>query len=234
MMHLLPRKSNIYHTQYNDGTVYSGSLNEYFEPHGEGCMSNLNGTFLRGKFLSGYLSHGSILNPSSEGTVLYEGECSRGNLAEEYRGVPNGSGRLIYQNGDCYVGEFQSGKRFGRGIFTRKSGERYQGEFKNDMCHGFGKARLLLNSTTDNRGQNMHTISFGYYSGHWENGRRSGTGSMTIPSEILGKGVAQCTYNGQWKHDMPNGKGVLQVAGYPLSVYGLWENGIMVQYESQL
>ncbi|HEY6599017.1 MAG TPA: hypothetical protein VIZ30_06885, partial [Pseudomonadales bacterium] len=41
-------------------------------------------------------------------------------------------------NGDVYDGEFQNGKRNGRGTFTWADGNRYVGEYRDDEMQGKG------------------------------------------------------------------------------------------------
>jgi hypothetical protein len=43
-----------------------------------------------------------------------------------------------YTNRDTYVGEYQNGKRHGKGIYTYANGNRYIGEFKEDEKFGEG------------------------------------------------------------------------------------------------
>jgi hypothetical protein len=43
-----------------------------------------------------------------------------------------------YTNRDTYVGEYQNGKRHGKGIYTYANGDRYIGEFKEDEKFGEG------------------------------------------------------------------------------------------------
>lgn len=55
----------------------------------------------------------------------------------------HGKGRYYYANGDKYVGEFENGKKNGKGIMywgakSRFAGNRYDGEWKEDKMHGKG------------------------------------------------------------------------------------------------
>ena len=42
-------------------------------------------------------------------------------------------------NGDVYQGEFMNDKANGYGVYTHKEGSRYEGHWKDDIKHGFGK-----------------------------------------------------------------------------------------------
>lgn len=48
---------------------------------------------------------------------------------------------MYYINGDVYEGEWVDGEREGNGETVYASGinEKYIGEWKNDMCNGYGK-----------------------------------------------------------------------------------------------
>ncbi len=45
-------------------------------------------------------------------------------------GELNGKGSYSYKNGDRYEGEFKKGDRDGHGIYIKKSGERLEGIWK--------------------------------------------------------------------------------------------------------
>lgn len=56
------------------------------------------------------------------------------------RGKFNGHGKLYYSNGDSYDGEFLNNMKHGYGILKLDSNkERYEGEFENDRISGRGK-----------------------------------------------------------------------------------------------
>ena len=50
----------------------------------------------------------------------------------------NGQGKLTYENGDVYEGNFVDGVFEGQGVFTSHSGWIYKGEFKNGQPDGEG------------------------------------------------------------------------------------------------
>ena len=50
----------------------------------------------------------------------------------------NGQGKLTYENGDHYEGNFNDGVFEGQGVFTSHSGWIYKGEFKNGQPDGEG------------------------------------------------------------------------------------------------
>jgi hypothetical protein len=52
----------------------------------------------------------------------------------------NGQGTVIYSNGDKYVGEFKDNIRNGQGTATFSNGIKYVGEWKDDMPNGQGTA----------------------------------------------------------------------------------------------
>lgn len=46
--------------------------------------------------------------------------------------MSNGRGRYEFANGDMYEGFFQEGRRWGRGLYVWKSGEKFNGQWKSD------------------------------------------------------------------------------------------------------
>ncbi|PCS06934.1 membrane protein [Lactococcus plantarum] len=56
------------------------------------------------------------------------------------KGVPEGSGTMVFQNGDTYTGNFKSGKFNDQGTFTSKKDKwTYKGSFKNGSPDGKGE-----------------------------------------------------------------------------------------------
>ncbi|HFI0635201.1 TPA: hypothetical protein ACGO2X_000928 [Streptococcus suis] len=51
----------------------------------------------------------------------------------------NGQGKLTFENGDSYQGQFKNGIFHGKGTYTSASGWTYTGEFKNGYADGQGK-----------------------------------------------------------------------------------------------
>ena len=86
--------------------------------------------------------------------VLGQGECTLSTkndgvtLTGPYRGdmrfgTANGQGEVLWQGSDGaqvgrYQGSFLRGKMHGQGTFTWQSGDKYEGEWQNDMAHGKG------------------------------------------------------------------------------------------------
>jgi hypothetical protein len=63
--------------------------------------------------------------------------------------VKDGKGELKYFfDKSVYRGEFKMNERFGRGEHLLKNGDKYSGEWVNDMKHGFGKLESLSTKST--------------------------------------------------------------------------------------
>ncbi len=54
-------------------------------------------------------------------------------------GIPHGYGKLTWQNGDYYEGNFKFGKRNGQGKRVNVDGSEYSGDYIDDKPHGRGK-----------------------------------------------------------------------------------------------
>ena len=117
-----------------NGATYQGQvkqLNGKKVPHGFGKSSKATGTYV-GDFIMGVkVGKGSYFFPDGkllEGTFVNnvaEGECT-----------------VTYPNGDVFTGLYLGGRRK-KGIQTKLSGIRYEGEFNDqDYPHGTGKMTL--------------------------------------------------------------------------------------------
>jgi hypothetical protein len=142
---------------------------------------------------------GAYTSPSDE---QYDGEWLDGSK--------HGTGRSIVP-GSVYEGNWEAGKRSGRGTITYSNGYRYVGEWKNDLQQGPG---MLTCNDSDV-----------IYQGSWVAGAPHGSGTMTyFPSGDVyvgdfyeGKCTGQGTltyangtkYVGQWLDDQFDVRGIL-------------------------
>ena len=66
-------------------------------------------------------------------------------VGEWVKGLQQGNGTALYDNGNTYKGEFWEGLKHGKGIFEVPSkGDIYTGQFKNGMRHGKVKHMFVL------------------------------------------------------------------------------------------
>ena len=78
------------------------------------------------------LRHGKEILYDKSGNKLYSGNF--------INGVFEGKSKLIYDNGDYYIGQLLNGLRNGQGKLYNKKGKIiYEGEFSNDKYDGKGK-----------------------------------------------------------------------------------------------
>lgn len=73
-----------------------------------------------------------------EGKLVYQGAVKSNRMT--------GRGKLTYDNGDYYEGDFVNGAFNGQGTFVSKKGWRYEGSFKDGKPHG--KGRLVTRAKT--------------------------------------------------------------------------------------
>ena len=125
-------------------------------------------------------------------------ECKEGNCS-------NGTGTMIWPNGDQYVGEWKDGKIHGVGTLTWSDGTKYAGDWKNGKEDGIGTL------TWPNGDQ---------YVGERKDSKASGQGTM-----ILNTGVK---YVVTWIEDKKHGLGK-KFYNDKLLYEGRWENDILVE-----
>ncbi|MBN2302485.1 MAG: hypothetical protein JXN60_08220 [Lentisphaerae bacterium] len=96
---------------------------------------------------------------------------------------------VTFSNGDRYEGEFKNGLFHGWGTYYYRNGDRYDGEFRHDMKHGKG-------TLTYKNGDK--------YTGEFRKDMKEGRGSLEY-----GNGDR---YVGDFKNGMIDGKGIMQYA----------------------
>jgi len=135
--------------------------------------------------------------------LIGQGECISGDCE-------NGQGTFIFNSGDKYEGEFQSGFRHGMGTYLWEDGKQYKGIFKNGNIHGKGIFRWpngdkFLGNYKDNKMHGTGTFLWAdgrKYKGDYVDGKMHGEGIYTWPDGSR--------YNGQFADNMRNGKGVFK------------------------
>ena len=86
---------------------------------------------------------------------------------------------MQYQSGDKYEGNFEKGKKNGKGTYTYTDGSYYEGFYKNDQRHGQGRYK-------------SHDDS--YWEGEWMYGKREGLGTLKVGNK---------KYVSQWINGAP-------------------------------
>lgn len=174
--------------------------------------------FGKGALVSYNIEQPGIISSSEKGSWVYIKFCIRcvpnrrkqtihyvdgtTYIGEVINGQPDGTGKMIFSDGNLYEGYFMNGKRGGgKGKFTWKSGDIYEGHWVNDLRedeHGY-----------------QHFADGSIYDGGWKEGKRDGFGKITWKNGRI--------YEGYWKNDMRNGKGKMTFPD--TAVYdGEWTN----------
>ena len=148
--------------------------------------------------------------PSGRGKMVYDkGYVYDG---EWKNGLKNGQGIMDYTiahsayKGEIYEGGWVDGKRSGQGTLTYSNGQRYEGEWQNDFMEGQGTM-----------------IYFGgeVYKGSWIHGNRTGQGTMTYSNGDV--------YEGNWLNNKRDGQGTMTYAENDpnyMSYTGSWKNNL--------
>ena len=146
-------------------------------------FSNSSGNSYKVKFRDGS-PYFAVMEFSNDG--VYEGEVAYIDLDAGGKGtVRQGQGTWTHPNGEKYVGEWKDNMAHGQGTWTHPNGEKYVGEWQSNKKHGQG-------TWTHPDG--------GKYVGEWQSNKKHGQGTWTHPDG--GK------YVGEWKDDMSHGQGV--------------------------
>jgi hypothetical protein len=155
---------------------------------------------------------------SGNGTIIWKsGQKYVGEWLDNLR---NGHGVNKYPENDVYKrvsydGEWKEDKRSGNGTIIWKTGEKYVGEWLNDMKHGHGVYTFAEDLEAqsyngewkeDNRsGNGMMIWKTGeMYVGEWLDNLRYGHGFNKYPENDVYKRVS---YDGEWKENERSGNG---------------------------
>lgn len=167
---------------------------------------------------------------------IYDGEILRdGDIM--YR---HGNGKMRYNNGSIYEGDWFNDIRHGKGKFYLSNNSHiYEGDFENDEYSGEGKLISIVETNKDGRSQNTtheyigtfksslyhgngilkDTLLDTTYEGEFFEGLKSGQGQLTQTS--TGKNI----YNGEWYMDVPCGYGTFILNGGHIYT-GYMKNGV--------
>ncbi|WP_202924863.1 MORN repeat-containing protein [Myxacorys almedinensis] len=149
--------------------------------------------------------------------------------------LPNGSGVLVYANGDRYEGTVRNGVPSGKGMFLFVNNDRYEGDMKNGQPHGSGSFIFATGDRYTGDVRNGHPSGQGkfvynsgnIYAGGFLLGQAKGNGSITFRngircqgtfynSSLQGKGSCSfpsgfpyTSYTGELRQGIPDGRGTL-------------------------
>eukprot|EP01102_Stenamoeba_stenopodia_P000216 TRINITY_DN1017_c0_g1_i2.p1 TRINITY_DN1017_c0_g1~~TRINITY_DN1017_c0_g1_i2.p1 ORF type:complete len:517 (-),score=60.21 TRINITY_DN1017_c0_g1_i2:242-1792(-) len=197
---------------YFNGSVYEGQFVNN-KKHGLGTFTWARGdTYVGtyaddrknglGKFtwVSGNRYVGDFVNDRRCGIGLFiwpDGEAYEGLFENDTRK----RGCYLYNTGDRYVGEFQSGMRHGTGSYYYKHGDQYHGQF----VRGFRDGKGTIMFANGNK-----------YEGYWKADKRDGMGIFSWASGNR--------YEGCFVHDMRTGYGIYYYSD-GLRYEGMFQDG---------
>ena len=127
----------------------------------------------------------------------------------DYNHKYNGYGKIIYENGEYYIGQFKNSLRNGKGILY----------YKNERLMHFAE---FVDGNFEGPGDIVYQ-NYDYYIGEWKDDLRHGKGKLCykngrkyvgdwVNDKVLGKGYAYYEhgeyYAGEWKNGVKHGKGI--------------------------
>mmetsp|Transcript_16221 Transcript_16221/g.29660 ORF Transcript_16221/g.29660 Transcript_16221/m.29660 type:complete len:814 (+) Transcript_16221:851-3292(+) len=174
------------------GSLVHGSRTSAEEQESEQGIK-LSSQLYEGGLVDG-VRHGIGICVFEDGRV-YEGEWRWGQMDGKGR-LFNSKMQLIYQ------GEFSDGHMNGKGTLLCSNGDRFDGDFRDNLFHGFGIHFEVASGST--------------YRGNWVRGKRSGHGDITLRDGSH--------YSGEWHNGVWSGRGVLMVKN-KCSYEGSFKNG---------
>ena len=140
----------------------------------------------------------------------------------------HGRGKLLNPNGDIYTGEFYLDARHGQGVYQWDNGDVYTGSFLSDKRHGAGhfsfhNGNWYKGEFCDGMFEGFGRYEFqgGYYEGDWKEGRYDGSGELQYGSG--GK------YTGEFRNSVAHGFG-MEVMPDGRKRRGVWADGKPTEY----
>lgn len=191
---------------FQDGRVYLGQFIDG-EFQGRGKMAYPDGKIEDGIWAANKFIR--LANPIKKIKYLngdfYEGEAVD-NLEDgegKLKFVKEGKGKMVFQNGTIYDGEWHNNNFHGQGKLTYLNGDVHDGKFENnEMVYG-----VVKTVTTYYKGALKNNLPNGWgifnsakkrpngtteseeYKGEWLNGKRNGNGEITINGCTYIKGI---------------------------------------------
>jgi len=180
---------------YDNGSVYSGDLNEIYEREGNGTLTLKNGDRYTGQFAADKLNGqgtyrysngdvyvGEFVNNVKQGQGKYtyaDGSTYEGGFNLDAR---HGKGKSVMSDGTLYDGEYEMGLKWGLGTYVYANGDVYTGEFSYDMRNGKGTYTWADGEKYTGEFKNNNINGYGTYV--WTGGRASYTGYF-VNGEIV-------------------------------------------------
>lgn len=124
----------------------------------------------------------------------------------------SGQGKMVWANGDVFVGTLVKGQRHGQGKIVWANGQSYDGDWVQDQPQGHARLQFangnryegaVLAGLPQGQGR-MQYASGDAYTGQFKNGDPDGRGLY------VWKNTQQ--FNGDWQQGRPNGQGQLKFA----------------------
>jgi hypothetical protein len=164
--------------------------------------------------------------PHGEGKMDYEsGRIYEG---EWVTGQWHGRGKLLNPNGDSYDGEFFFDSRHGHGVYRWDNGDVYTGSFVSDKRHGNGKFCFHNGNVYEGEfcdgmfeGFGRYDFADGFYEGEWKEGRYHGTGELLYASGAK--------YTGEFRNSVAHGFG-MEIMPDGRKRRGVWVDGKPTEY----
>lgn len=207
---------------YPSGSSYEGTLKGNI-PDGEGVVRHPNGVVIRGVFVDGEVSEGSIEWPDGG---HYEGEIRFDS--------PHGRGKRTYPDGTTYEGEYEHGYARGKGKIVWVNGNWYEGDFLHGNPHGHGSyfyadsKGLYVGELVAGQPEGEGRVDFddgSFKEGQWHKGELNGECRTSLPDQAYvgtcvdgmsdGSGRLEVfatnqVYEGEFKAGLFHGEGVLR------------------------
>ena len=136
--------------------------------------------------------------------------------------------KIIYSNGDKYIGETKGEKKEGYGILYYKNGDRYEGFWENNLENGTGSffyndGSLYIGQFINRKKNGIGTLYYNNgdkYYGNFINGKKNGRG-LFISND-------NNRFIGSFKNNFKHGKGIMYFNKNKKLSKEIWNNGILI------
>ena len=194
----------------DEQSVYTGTINDRYEPDGEGTMTFPDKRTFKGNFKDGL--------PSRDGTMSFPDKRT---YTGEYQGTqPHGEGKMTFPDKGTYTGEFKNGQPDGIGTMINADGTLLEGIWQsgnliytikkdrdnNSMEKWWGDTLIATYQKQDNNQWEIQYLDGGYnqsvYIGTINNKHQpDGEGTMTFRDKR--------TFKGNFQDGKPDGDGII-------------------------